>query len=82
MEYYDGGAVYISGEYKNGLREGTWTESSEAGKKTATVKYKAGEIVSGSFTGPHPNPKPEEPKTPQPAPAPAPAHGPGDGHNH
>jgi hypothetical protein len=84
MEYYESGAVYLQGQFKNGVREGSWKEMSEAGKTTATVKYKDGKIASGAFTGMHPNPKPDQPKgnQPAPAPAPAPAHGPGDGHNH
>lgn len=78
-EFYESGSPYLQGQFKNGLREGSWVESSEAGKKTATVKYKAGQIVSGTFTGAHPNPKPEEPKPVQQLPA---GHNEHDGHNH
>jgi antitoxin component YwqK of YwqJK toxin-antitoxin module len=80
-EFYESGAPYLQGQFKNGLREGSWTEMSEAGKKTATVKYKAGVIISGTFTGAHPNPKTEEVKPAQQPQVPA-GHNEHDGHNH
>jgi len=41
-EYYDNGEKELEGNYKDGKKEGLWTDWDEEGKVTKTETYKLG----------------------------------------
>jgi antitoxin component YwqK of YwqJK toxin-antitoxin module len=68
---YESGKVYEMGKYVKGKRDGAWTQQSEDGKTTVKLKYKMGEVISGTPMDPKPVAAPaqsvdEKPKQPAP----------------
>ncbi|MDQ3112058.1 MAG: toxin-antitoxin system YwqK family antitoxin [Bacteroidota bacterium] len=55
---YESGKVYESGKFVKGKREGAWSQMSEDGKTSAKLKYKNGEVISGTPMQAKPLPAP------------------------
>jgi len=43
VEKYSSGKLKMTGEFKNGLKEGSWKEYDETGKIATDTRYKKGE---------------------------------------